>query len=116
VAPIYRAYDRLDATLEYTEAILKRAKKSIDEAIMYFPEGDKKTALEYSLATVLEAAGKNRAAGAHMEEQVMAGGQARGGITRAHLKWINRREEIARKMGEWANRIYDRKGDMQESS
>ena len=103
IAPIYRPYDRLDATAEFTEAVLERAKKSIDEAIMYFPESDKKTDLIDSLATFLDVAGKYIEAGAHMEELAMAGGKARGSIAKAHLKWINRREEIAlqlaRRMG-----------------
>ena len=105
IAPIYRAYDRLDAAVEFTQAILERAKKSIDEAIMYFPESDKKTDLIQSLVTFLDSAEKYIEAGAHMEELAMAGGQARGGIVKAHLKWINKREEIARQLGEWANGI-----------
>lgn len=105
IAPIYRPYDRLDATVELTEAILERAKKSIDEAIMYFPEGDRKTDLIHSLATFLDAAEKYIEVGGHMEELAMAGGKARGSIAKAHLKWINKREEIAGQLGEWADGI-----------
>jgi hypothetical protein len=116
IAPIYRPYDRLDATVEFTEAMIDGAKKSVDEAIMYFPDNPRKADLKSSLATFLDAAEKYVRAGAEMEELAMAGGKARGGIVKAHLKWVNKREEIARQLGEWANGIREATNSIREAT
>jgi hypothetical protein len=105
IAPIGRAYDRLEATEAVLNAIFDGGKQSIEEAIYYLPASDFKTELEQALATFLEAAEKYIEAGASMELGCMARGLARGGRVKARQKWISKREEIARQLGEWADGI-----------
>ena len=85
--------------------MLERAKKSIDDAIMYFPESPKKEELKQSLETFLAVVDQYLLAGAEMEVLAMVGGLARGGRVQARLRWTNKREEIARQLGEWASGI-----------
>ena len=105
IAPIGRAYDRLEAVGSVLDAVLDVGKASIGEAIMYLPTGDFKTELEKLLAEFLDAADKYIVAGGRMETEAMARLLARGGRAKAQQKWISKREEIARQLGEWATGI-----------
>jgi hypothetical protein len=108
IAPIGRAYDRLEAIESVLDAVLNVGKTSIREAIWSLPDGDFKTELEKYLAAFLDAVDKYVEAGARMEIEAMARGLARGGIVKARQKWISKREEIARQLGEWASGIRER--------
>jgi hypothetical protein len=105
VAPIGRAYDRLEATETVLNAVLDGAKKSIEEAINYLPNGFIKDGLNKSLEAFLDSAEKYIEAGSAMEVQCMARGLARGGMVKARQAWVSRREEIARQLGVWAEGI-----------
>jgi hypothetical protein len=108
IAPIGRAYDRLDATETVLNTVLDGAKKSIQEAIYYLPSGFIKDDLNKSLEAFLDSSEKYIEAGSAMEIQCMARGLARGGIVKARQVWVSRREELARQLGIWADGI--RKG------
>jgi hypothetical protein len=116
IAPIGRAYDRLEATEAVLNAVYDGGKASISEAIFQLPRSEVKTRLEQSLAAFLNATEIYLEAGSQMEIDAMARGLARGGIVKARQKWMSKREELARQLEEWGNGIRKRQADAEQRS
>jgi hypothetical protein len=51
-----------------------------------------------------------------MQIESMARGLARGGIAKARQKWMSKREELARQLGEWGNGIRKGQEDAEQRS